>query len=115
MYNTSQSDGRELIHSRIPYTEDELADFYAKSMENQIAIAKIEEEVKEINKGKKDLQYVNKIYRDNVRKGFKEEDIDAHYIDDDNYRIYFRDNGEEIQRRRLKPGEKIQLKFAENF
>ena len=112
----AQADGVEDIRVRTDFSENEISQFNSEHMKNAIKIGKIKEDIKDLNKDIKEITKTNKELVSKVILGFSDEDIKAHYIDDqfDGVRNYYNDYGEIVHTRKLRPEEKSQLKLAMN-
>lgn len=103
-------DGQEKIITKTEYNPDEIRSWEIKSFENIKISRAIKRQVRELNAQIKNYTSENEALFDKLELGYKEETVDAFYIDnyDTNMREYYNDMGELIQERALKHSEKRQ-------
>ncbi len=111
------ADGREAIHIRSSYTEEELMVLHHDNMMKQIELKNLNMQIKELQDKKKVLTRDISSNVDLVYNGFKDMHLDAYFIDDqyDGLRKFYDEDGNFLQNRRLRPTEKKDtLKIAFN-
>jgi cell division septum initiation protein DivIVA len=111
----NMADGQEKIINKTEYTPDEIRSWEIKTFENIKLTRALNRQIKDLNSQKKQFLAENESLYDKLEAGFKEETVDAFYIDnfDTNMREYYNVDGEIIQQRALKHSEKNhQLKIT---